>query len=68
MTKTKIEDVELEIKYLLKLCKSQCITNPHDIDTAYLYGVRDTLKEVLKYIEIKEPIDVNELLLEHENF
>jgi hypothetical protein len=68
MTKTKIEDVELEIKYLLKLCESQVPSRVYDFDSTFQSGVRDTLKEILKYIETKEPIDVAELMLEHENF
>jgi hypothetical protein len=62
----KIEDLELDIKYLLKLCKSQYVRG-QGTQAAFEMGVEEALTQVLNYIQNNEYFNVKELNLEHES-
>ena len=60
-------DLESELLYLLKLCKSQYV---HGMCTqsAYEMGVQTALEQVVNFIQSNRPFDIEELNLEHEAF
>jgi hypothetical protein len=60
-------DLESELLYILKLCKSQYV---HGMCTqsAYEMGVQTALEQVLDFMQNNKAFDIEELNLEHEAF
>jgi hypothetical protein len=60
-------DLESELLYILKLCKSQYVRGMCT-QSAYEMGVQTALEQVLDFIQNNKSFDVEELNLEHEAF